>query len=108
MESGCVLAGYDDSGGPNFDNKVVYSYTVAGRRFQGNCIEALAPVVDREHADQVAASYPVGKEVVVYYDPAAPERAVLVPGIAPATKVMLLVYLAVCLLLFMEMARKLF
>ena len=58
-----------------------YTYAVAGTQyrsirvcpFPANC----GAGTEREHAEALLAQYPVGSQVDVYYDPAAPEISVL-------------------------------
>lgn len=60
-----------------------YEYTVGGRRFVGH----RARWVDVQVGDgmgEMIAAHPVGRAVTVYYDPAAPQNAVLEPGAAVA------------------------
>lgn len=61
---------------------LTYAYDVAGRSFEGRRYAA------RELSDssgdwqaELIASLPPGKVVPVYYDPAEPSRAVLIPGL---------------------------
>lgn len=72
-----VEAGTGRSGGDR--PRVAYAYTVAGRAYTGHEI-GRAMGYTRAGARRWVAQFPVGARVPVYYDPAAPERAVLVPG----------------------------
>lgn len=60
---------------------VIYSYSVGGIRFMSSRI-AFHPVAaaDRAGAAKVAAQYPAGRTIPVFYDPRDPEQAVLEPG----------------------------
>ncbi len=66
---------------------VGYDYTVGGRAYEAERV-GFADVRERgdpaEHLARVRASYPVGSAIDVFYDPDAPARACLVPGIDPA------------------------
>ena len=63
---------------------IVYSYSVGSLRFMSSRIafHSLASG-DRGDAARLAARYPAGSTVRVFYDPQDPEQAVLVPGSNP-------------------------
>ena len=103
VETGCVLSGFDDSGDPLYDGKVIYRYVVAGREYRGNSIEALPELMGKEQAGRIAELYPPGKDVAVYYDPEDPRRSVLVPGLGGWTQLGLLIYVAVCVMLAIKL-----
>lgn len=58
---------------------VRYRYTVNGRDFRGQVVQAGKGPDDLASARQTAARYPVGASVPVHVDPADPSRAVLEP-----------------------------
>jgi hypothetical protein len=61
--------------------EIRYEYSVEGKDHVGSRIQLDdMDTNDRSRAEGIAAGYPVGKEVDVYYDPDKPEIAVLVPG----------------------------
>lgn len=61
--------------------EIRYEYSVEGKDYVGSRIQLDdMDVNDRSRAEGIAAGYPVGKEVDVYYDPDRPDIAVLVPG----------------------------
>jgi hypothetical protein len=64
-----------------WQTEVVYEYHVNGQRHVGKRLRALG----RHHFDQASAMqeiapFQVGMKVKVYYDPAEPTSAVLIPG----------------------------
>lgn len=60
---------------------VEYSYTVGGRDFSSRSIwDGTEVSGSRDYARRVADRYPVGKTVVVHYDPADSAKAALVVG----------------------------
>lgn len=56
-----------------------FEYQVAGRAYAAQRLQALGERAAswRSYADGVVARYPVGREVLVYYDPANPHDATL-------------------------------
>jgi hypothetical protein len=58
---------------------LVYEYVAGGRSYRGDRFNLDAPRVfgSRPRADEHLRKYPPGAEVLVYYDPARPERAAL-------------------------------
>lgn len=62
--------------------QVRYRYTVAGQTYEGGRINIGAQVgSSKRDAERILAPYPPGSTVEVFYDPAAPENAVLERGI---------------------------
>ena len=64
--------------------KVVYEYEVEGKRYTADTLQIrgnmqTARSVRRER--ELLSRYPPGKSVLVYYNPAKPEEAVLQPGV---------------------------
>ena len=64
--------------------KVVYEYEAEGKRYTADTLQIrgnmqTARSVRRER--ELLSRYPPGKSVLVYYDPAKPEEAVLQPGV---------------------------
>lgn len=65
---------------------VVFAYEVGGRRYRASTPEwSLITAGWGADAEGIVARYPRGSEVLVHYDPAAPQRAVLRPGPEPAS-----------------------
>jgi hypothetical protein len=57
---------------------ITFEYVVDGRTFRGQRVSVIEwEASPRGVADQVVAEYPVGRKVVVYYDPLNPSDAVL-------------------------------
>ena len=66
---------------------VTYRYEVDGRRHHGSRLRfGGSGAMNPTEAEQVLASYPLGAEVPVYYDPERPGRSVLLHGEAAANK----------------------
>jgi len=61
--------------------KIVYEYTVDGKRFESNKISFS---VFTDNPRKLVSQYPKGKSVRVYYHPEKPNHSVLVPGAADA------------------------
>jgi hypothetical protein len=70
--------------------KIAYAFDVAGQTYRGDRISTFDHRVGRntERAKEQLARYPVGKKVTVSYDPLAPHRSVLEPGVQTGAKVM--------------------
>ena len=60
-----------------------YSYVVEGVSFEEDRVDygMESRSQKRTRADEIVALYPVGEEVLVYYDPSDPSEAVLEPGV---------------------------
>ncbi len=76
------------AGAWRFTPEITYRYSVDGRTYENGRLSFSRPPVstpDRQHAKAVAARYPRGNRVRVYYDPRRPEYAALEtgPGIRP-------------------------
>jgi hypothetical protein len=99
IESGKVSAGTDDGGEPLFNARVIYRYAVGGCEYQGSMIRTLPSVFGTEYVQQVPELYPVGSEVIVFYDPSDPQTSILEPGVSTGTQVGMLIYVAVCVML---------
>lgn len=64
---------------------VRYRYTVDGRAFESTRVEFPPLKLPDPEADMLVrarAAYPVGSKIDVFYDPADPARACLIPGIS--------------------------
>jgi hypothetical protein len=61
---------------------IVYKYSVHGASYSSNNITFAFDSLTRScgNAEKVITQYPLGKSVVVYYDPKNPEQSVLRPG----------------------------
>ncbi|RKD87678.1 DUF3592 domain-containing protein [Mangrovibacterium diazotrophicum] len=77
---GVIVTGFDleVSGRLNF----LYEYTVDGTRHQGGkpFIATSFKRIEREKIAQLTISYPIGRQVEVYYKPEKPKISTLEPG----------------------------
>ncbi len=74
--------------------KITYRYQVDGREYENNLLsfkEAPVHTPDRQYAKSIAAKYPRGSKVTVYYKPDSPSYAALEPGLGDAWPWLLLV-----------------
>lgn len=66
--------------------EVTYTYTVGGRTFTGSALGVdEVEISSEDKARAHAARYAPGASVTVHYDPQAPDRAVLEPGVSAAS-----------------------
>jgi hypothetical protein len=71
----------DSEGGPTYAAVVRYTYAVGGKEYRGDRLGwGGRNYTTHEKATAVAARYPVGQAVQVYYDPQRPETALLEPA----------------------------
>lgn len=62
-----------------YEVRVRYRYEVQGHTYEGDRLRVKADIFGRrELAEQQLARYPAGQPVTVYYNPDAPEQAVLI------------------------------
>jgi hypothetical protein len=77
-----------EEGGPLYRSVVRYTYEARGRTWESGQVavgaEAAAAHLHPDEARRAIAPFPVGREVAVWYDPADPQRAVLVRGVPRA------------------------
>ena len=59
---------------------VHYSYEVAGSRYESERRALSSLKTSKTKAEAICQDYPPGKTVTVYYDPAKPGEALLMPG----------------------------
>ncbi|HKK43325.1 MAG TPA: DUF3592 domain-containing protein, partial [Bacteroidales bacterium] len=61
---------------------IAYAYSVGGKKYTASKITVGDPPLNNNVAPAklLQAEYPVGKEVIVYYDPEVPESSALMPG----------------------------
>jgi hypothetical protein len=69
---------------------VRYAYTVQGQEYEGAQDDLTYVSNAQDAALAIVARYPVGAAVPVYYDPQAPQRALIDRGIRPHHLVSLL------------------
>jgi hypothetical protein len=80
----------DAEGGDSYSPEVAYTYAVSGRAFEGERIKfGENSYGSRSRAEAIAAGYPVGRQVEVYYEPANPSNAVLEPGLSAGSYIVL-------------------
>ncbi len=86
ITSSAVDSGVNDQGSYHHPN-VTYDFTVDGNKMSGGRIHFGSPwrSSSEDKARRKADSYPVGKEVQVYYSPESPSECVLEPGTAFTT-----------------------
>lgn len=87
---------------------VRYAYEVDGQKFEGNSMGYGTKDYSRSRARKELSLFPMGKEVQVYYDPAAPSQCVLFKGIGLSWLAITigLIQLVIGLLVIFHMARK--
>ncbi len=66
---------------PTYAAEVEFAWRVAGVEYKGATVRHGFSRSGKVYVERVVARYPVGREVEVYYDPAAPGEAVLEPGL---------------------------
>lgn len=78
---------------------VSYQFNVEGHQHRGSTISfGDYRSSSRHEFEAVVARYPVGKQVSVYYDPAAPDSNVLEPGVTLGARVPLIIGLVFAVL----------
>lgn len=84
--SGKVLESFvqvkNGSRGAMYKPEIRYEYKVNGEYFIADCwrFGAVAKSWGKAQSNQVAAEYPVGRSVTVFFNPERPQEAVLEPG----------------------------
>jgi hypothetical protein len=69
---------------------VTYEYSVKNLQYENETIKfGENSYGDRQPAADIVARYPVGKQVSVSYDPAAPDKSVLEPGITSGSYIVI-------------------
>lgn len=77
------VTNHDSDEGTTHGVRIMYSYTVVGREYTGDRFRYdKSSSSDSAWARQAVKEHPVGSTTTVYYDPRAPENAVLRPGLA--------------------------
>jgi hypothetical protein len=69
-------------GKTHYQPDIAYAYYVGGKKYTASKITVGDPPLNNNVAPAklLQAEYPVGKEVIVYYDPELPESSALRPG----------------------------
>jgi hypothetical protein len=93
----------DAEGGDSYSPEVTYQYQVDGQNLANNQIKfGENSYSSRRKAEEIAAAYPVGKQVTVYYEPERPDNAVLEPGVSAGSYIVLgigVLFIALALLI---------
>jgi hypothetical protein len=79
-----------DSDGVSFHPEVRYRYAVDGQPFEGKRVRYDSSALDRAHSQAIVDRYSSGQAVVVHYDSATPQEAVLELGLDSANLAALL------------------
>jgi hypothetical protein len=89
IEQSEIAQGRDSDGDRTYRPDIVYRYEIDGRTMRSGdvYVGGAASTSAKSDAFQIVNRYPVGQQVEVYYDPAAPGKAVLIPGEAPGGKI---------------------
>lgn len=85
-----VTKSEDAEGGDSYKPEIAYQYTVENQRHESYTIKyGENSYGSRGRAQTVADTYPVGRQVIVYYDPEQPGRSVLEPGVSSGSYIVL-------------------
>jgi len=80
----------DAEGGDSYQPEVTYQYMVDSLSYENSTIKfGENSYGNRRTAEEIAARYPVGRSVAVYYDPGQPGRSVLEPGVSAGSYIVL-------------------
>jgi hypothetical protein len=80
----------DSDGGDSYSPEITYTYSVNNIDQENNTIKfGENSYSSRRKAEGIAANYPVGKNVTVYYDPEQPDKSVLEPGVSAGSYIVL-------------------
>ena len=81
-----------DSDGPSYEPRIDYEYVVGKTLYRAHRMSyGLSSAGSRRRARRVVDEYPLGKTVIVWYDPSQPSRATLKTGGERGVAVALLV-----------------
>jgi len=85
-----VTHSIDSDGGDSYSPEITYVYIVNNEQLANKTIKfGENSYSSRKKAEGIAASYPVGKNVTVYYDPQQPDKSVLEPGVSGGSYIVL-------------------
>ena len=77
-------------GGESNSPEISYQYTTNNVGYESHTIKfGENSYSSRRKAEGIASGYPIGKKVIVYYDPQEPERSVLEPGVSGGSYIVL-------------------
>lgn len=86
-----VRESHDDDG-TTYHAQVEFAYVVDDQRYTADTVSfGQYGSSNRRHAADIVANYPQGMAVTVYYNPAAPETAVLEPGVTWSSYLVLVI-----------------
>ena len=90
VERSEVVRSRDSDGDTMYRAEIIYRYAVNGEPLESDQrrIGATTSSSSSKGAYKVTRAYPEGKDVTVYYNPAAPEEAVLEPGVFLESKIL--------------------
>jgi hypothetical protein len=78
-----VTLSTDADGSDSYSPEVTYRYLALDSSYENRTIKfGENSYGNRRKAQDIAAGYPVGKSVTVYFDPESPARSVLEPGVS--------------------------
>lgn len=85
-----VTRSSDSSGVDSYSPRITYRYPAGSRYQEGYTIKfGENSYNSRRRAESIAARYPVGRKVAVYYDPGRPGKSVLEPGVTGGSYIVL-------------------
>jgi len=85
-----VTRSTDADGAVSYSPEVTYSYTVENASYTNGRIKFGENAYgNRNKAEEIAANYPVGRTVTVYYEPEQPALSVLEPGVTAGSFIVL-------------------
>jgi hypothetical protein len=80
----------DAEGSDSYSPEVTYRYLALDSSYENRTIKfGENSYGNRRKAQEIAARYPVGKSVTVYFDPDMPARSVLEPGVSAGSYIVL-------------------
>jgi hypothetical protein len=80
----------DSDGGDSYSPEVTFTYTVNDTGYANDTIKfGENSYSSRRKAEGIAGNYPVGKNVIVYYNPEKPNQSVLEPGVSAGSYIVL-------------------
>ncbi|MCB8944514.1 MAG: DUF3592 domain-containing protein [Ardenticatenaceae bacterium] len=85
-----VTESTDAEGGDSYSPEVTYTYQVNSLSYVGNRIKfGENSYNSRNRAQEIAANYPVNKEITVFYEPTQPDNSVLEAGVSSGSYIVL-------------------
>jgi hypothetical protein len=85
-----VTVSSDSEGADSYSPEVTYRFQIDGQIFASSQIKfGENSYGSRRKAQEIVNQYPVGKQVMVYYEPERPTNAVLEPGVSAGSYLVL-------------------